>query len=96
MLTELRAMLNLPVEEADALLEIYLALAEEYVLNYCHIDVLPEGLTHTVCQMAADAYRRCAEGSVKSIKEGDSQVEYLEIVDDYRAQLNNYRKVKTV
>lgn len=82
----------------------------DMVCNYCNIDDVPKGLENVMLNMAVDLYRaeslgqEQAEGSVKSITEGDVTVSFasassasenlgMTFLKDYTAQLNRYRKL---
>ena len=84
-LEALKPLLGLAVSHTsqDASLTISLGDVEEVILNYCHIDELPNGLKNTAYRMAMDLYRNegvgdvdGAGGNVTSIKEGDTQVNF--------------------
>ncbi len=93
--------------EKDAFVEFALETARENILNYCHIEKIPEGLSATVIRMAADIYRDGQYGSedmpvqVTSIKLGDTSTsfgnassEYMQnLFKKYGAVLRRYRKV---
>lgn len=81
------------------------------VCNYCNIKVVPKGLENVMLNMAIDLYRaenlgqEQAEGTLKSITEGDVTVAFgsassasenagMGFLKDYTAQLNRYRKFK--
>jgi hypothetical protein len=84
-LEALKPLLGLAVSDTsqDASLTFILGDVEEVIMNYCHIDELPEGLKYTAYRMAMDLYRNegigdadGAGGNVTSIKEGDTQVNF--------------------
>lgn len=80
----------------------------ETILNYCHIEELPQGLENTAYRMAIDLYRNEAPGEesaplgqVSSISEGDTSTSFKSssaefkdhLLKDYKAQLKRYRKL---
>lgn len=78
-----RTLLGIADDSQDALLEVILAGVEETILNYCHLDEVPAGLTYTAARMAADMYRQEGYGSAAgpsgnpaSITEGDTTVSF--------------------
>lgn len=93
--------------EKDIFVEFALETAKENILNYCHIEKIPEGLATTVIQMAADIYRDSQYGSEEmpaqatSVKVGDTSTSFgnasaeysQDLFKKYRAVLNRYRKV---
>lgn len=92
----------------DFLLEFALEDVEQIVKDYCHIKEIPKELNTTVLKMAIDSYRNenlgeeeSSLGSISSITEGDTTVSYRSaasefkdsLLNDYKAQLNKYRKL---
>lgn len=84
---------------------------QDMVCNYCNIEEVPKGLENVMLNMAVDLYRaeslgqETAEGTVKSITEGDVTVSFssasavsensgMQFLKGYTAQLNRYRKLK--
>ena len=52
-----KVLLGISDESKDAILQIYLDLVEQSILNYCNIFELPSALNYTLCSMTADFYR---------------------------------------
>lgn len=92
----------------DFLLEFTLEDTEQIIKDYCHIKEVPEELNNTVLRMAIDLYRNknlgeedSSLGSISSITEGDTSISYRSsatefkdsLLNDYRPQLNKYRKL---
>ena len=91
----------------DGLLEFAAGAAKEPILNYCHLDKMPEGLAGTAARMAADIYRNEQYGKqeeashVASIKVGDTSTSFgsaadgygSSILKDYETALKRYRKL---
>lgn len=91
----------------DVFVEFALETAKENILNYCHIEKIPEGLTTTVIRMAADIYRDSQYGSedmpaqVSSVKIGDTSTSFSsasaeysqDLFKKYGAVLRRYRRV---
>ncbi len=81
------------VEVPDSLLAFYFATVEDRVKAFCHIDEIPEELERLVVEMTAAYVGRIhgtgtgagtgagsalAGGAVKSIKRGDTAIEYAD------------------
>ena len=68
----------------DSVLQVYLSMTEQSILNYCNIDKLPSALDYTLCEMTADVYRENASknkvgsvvGSVSSVSEDGRTVSF--------------------
>lgn len=88
-------------------MEFSVDTAKENILNYCHIEEIPEGLGTTVIRMAVDIYRNEQYGKqeeashVASIKVGDTSTSFGSAADgygssmlkDYETSLKRYRKL---
>lgn len=108
-LLKLKKLLGIEGAEEDFELQFILDDVESKVLDYCHIEEIPNGLQTTCYRMAMDIYRNenfgqeKIEAEVSSISEGDTSVSYKtrtqdtsyveSILKEYRTQLNRYRKV---
>ncbi len=108
-LLKLKKLLGIEGMGKDFELQFILEDVEGKVLDYCHLDDIPQGLQTTCYRMAMDIYRNENLGSevvetvVTSISEGDTSVSYKvksqessyieSILKDYRPQLNRYRKL---
>ena len=100
MTDKLKLLLGITGEDRDDILSFALETATDMALGYCNLDELPPQLENTVVRMAADLYR--SEGY------GDVTVNYgsgnngntaqitggKSILDDYRAQLNAFRRLR--
>ena len=108
MLELLKQLLGVQNEEdkKDTILLFVLNKIENMILNYCNIEKVPKRLENVMLNMAVDLYRaesfgqEQAEGSVKSITEGDISVSFdsatsenLGFLNNYTTQLNRYRKL---
>ena len=58
MLTTIKTLLGITGTSKDTLLNIYIAMVEEEILNYCNIEEMPEGLTNTAIQMVLHKYNQ--------------------------------------
>lgn len=87
---KLKQLLGIEAESTDKdfALEFILEDIENRVLDYCHIEEIPERLVNTCYRMAMDVYRNENVGSeesastnigIKSISEGDTTVSYGEV-----------------
>lgn len=106
---KLKGLLGIPEDDLsqDIPLQFVMDDVEETIRNYCHLKEVPAGLASTSYRMAIDLYRydrpgeRDAPVSVSSISEGDTSTSFTSAADaltggilqDYRGQLNRYRKV---
>lgn len=110
LLAQLKMMLGIAAEDTsmDAVLHFMLDSVTERIVNYCHIDALPDGLTHTAVEMAMELYRTQNAGAadaaraINSVTLGKETVSYgsaaassvlAGILYNYTAQLNAYRVV---
>ena len=107
---KLKALLGIAEGDSsqDAVLQFLLDDVQETILNYCKLSKLPEGLTHTAYRMAIDLYRydRPGDGdgpmAVSAITQGDTSTSFTRaaealdggLLQDYRAMLNGYRKLR--
>jgi hypothetical protein len=93
----------------EAAINFVLEDVSETIKNYCNTDGVPDGLHSTMIRMAMDLYRNenlCSEesslGSISSISEGDTSVNYRSsasefkehLLKDYKIQLNRYRRIR--
>lgn len=85
---KLKSLLGIEGEEKDSALEFILEDVENIVLDYCHIDEIPERLKNTCYRMAMELYRNEEIGQeatisgnmeVTSISEGDTSVSFGEV-----------------
>ncbi len=71
-----RARLIAGLDKADELLVLYAEEAVNYVLAYCHLEIMPQKLYALTARLAASAYKRGNDCDIVSLKEGDRQVDY--------------------
>ena len=102
----LKMLLGIKDGDSDELLSFLIEDAENLILGYCRIDILPRQLESLVPTIAADAYRAKGYGQtsapevVKSISEGDRSVSYAEtnpdndFLSNYYSRLNSFRSRK--
>lgn len=95
-------------EEKKDLVAFALDDAEEIILNYCHIDKIPEKLHQTMLRMALDLYRAEkigdseAVGTLSSVTVGDTSTSFntqdseykASVLKTYETSLKAFRKVK--
>lgn len=68
----------------DSVLQVYLSMTKNSILNYCNIKELPSALDYTLCEMTADVYRENVSknkvgsvvGSVSSVSEDGRTVSF--------------------
>ena len=91
-----KVLLGINNESINEILQVYIAQAEQGILNYCNIDELPSALHYTLCQMVADLYREntalnksgTVVGNVSSISEDGRSVSFSG-VESLKTQLND-------
>ncbi len=110
-LQKLKLLLGLENDDKDELLLFVIDKVSDMVCNYCNIKQVPKGLENVMLNMAVDLYRaeslgqEQAEGTVKSVTEGDVTVSFasasaisensgMQFLKDYTTQLNRYRRLK--
>ena len=59
---------------SDDLINFYLALAEDFIKNYCHLDEVPDALHNTMIQIAAVKLRANSDEGQSSLGAGVSSV----------------------
>ena len=78
----------------DDLLYLQLDMAERAILNFCHIDTLPEELGNVQVSIALKMCNRMGQEGSKSYSEGGASQSYDEILTpDIKSQLYGYRKL---
>jgi hypothetical protein len=92
----------------DVAIKFSLEDAYETIINYCNTTYVAEGLYNTMFRMAMDLYKNenlgseeSGLGSISSISEGDTSVNYRSyasefkehLLKDYKTQLNRYRRI---
>lgn len=110
-LSTLKALLG--IDEADntknTVLNVCMGDVTETIKNYCHVDVVPEGLLNTAYRMAVDVYKNEfnvgnneVNGAISSINEGRFSMSFDtsqavtfsgSILKNYQSQLNKYRSM---
>ena len=81
-LQKLKLLLGLENDDKDELLLFVIDKVSDMVCNYCNIKQVPKGLEKVMLNMAVDLYRaeslgqEQAEGTVKSVTEGDVTVSF--------------------
>lgn len=77
-------------ESKDNLLTDYINECIQIVLNYCHIDAVPDEYVGLIKKMVIDYYKHeHEEGNVKSITDGDTSTSYVTIDKMF---INKYKK----
>lgn len=92
----IKVLLGINDDSINEILQIYIAQAEQGILNYCNIKELPSALHHTLCQMVADLYREntalnksgTVVGNVSSISEDGRSVSFSG-VESLKTQLTD-------
>lgn len=95
-LKTVKVLLEISDDSADEILQIYIAQAEQGILNYCNIKQLPSALHYTLCQIVVDLYREntalnksgAVVGNVSSISEDGRTVSFSG-VESLKVQMND-------
>lgn len=95
-LKTVKVLLGIIDDSADEILQIYIAQAEQGILNYCNINELPSALHYTLCQIVVDLYREnnalnktgAVVGNVTSISEDGRSVSFSG-VENLKVQMND-------
>lgn len=83
-LSTLKMLLGIKDDTLDNVLQVYLSMTKNAILNYCNIKELPSALNYTLCQMTVDAYREndsknkvgSVVGNVSSVSEDGRTVSF--------------------
>jgi hypothetical protein len=83
-LSNVKLLLGISDGESDEILQLYISITQNEILNYCNISELPSALNYTLCQMVVDAYRdgqknnatQSIVGNVSSISEDGRSVSF--------------------
>lgn len=83
-LSTLKILLGITDGTLDNILQVYLSMTKQSILNYCNIGELPSALNFTLCEMTADVYREndgknkvgSVVGSVSSVSEDGRTVSF--------------------
>ena len=83
-LSNVKLLLGISDGESDEILQLYISITQNEILNYCNISELPSALNYTLCQMVVDAYRdgqknnatQSVVGNVSSISEDGRSVSF--------------------
>ena len=103
LLAIVKTLLKITDDEQDALLEIFIDMTVQSVLNYCNISALPAELRYVVCNMVVGMYKDMVGESnapISSISEAGSSVSFAtnmlqSRIDDSiknMTQLNRFRQ----
>ena len=57
-ISTIKVLLGITVDDYDSILQLYVDLTTQAILNYCNIFELPSALNYTLCEIVADLYRR--------------------------------------
>lgn len=84
LLDKVKGLLGIPKSDTtkDGQLSFVLDLVAEQICNYCHVEIVPNGLSNTAVMMCIDAFRQAnlgtdtVEAETKSISRGDTSYSY--------------------
>lgn len=94
---------ELNIEVSNKKIDIYINKVISKVLNYCHINSIPNKLNQTVASIVIDLILNdisSLKEEVKSIQEGDTTITFQsktiklndDIISNYISELNSFRK----
>ena len=70
-LSTVKVFLGITDDSKDAVLNVYIDMTRQSILNNCNRSDLPEELNYTLCQMCADSYRDVTNSSAKGEVNGN-------------------------
>ncbi len=106
----------LKITREDPTVNFTVDLVTDEVLNYCNLKTIPQKLENVIAMMCIDTLKQSGissssgedAGNVKSIKEGDTTIQYVSSTEmvlervknpsfmfNYTAQLNRFRKLRS-
>jgi hypothetical protein len=93
-LDNVKILLGITDNSQDALLNLYLSRATNFVKNYCNIDEIPSSLDEVIEDIAVIRYRLHGVEGVKSETKGSLSETYIEsLPTNVINQLNCHRRV---
>ena len=109
-LDTVKLLLAITDDSKDAILQVYINLTKQSILNYCNLTELPSALNYTLCSMVCDVYKEAIvtsgqNANVSSITEDGRTVSFASAseikasIDDRISklkELNRYRKLYRV
>lgn len=96
MLESVKTILGITDTSKDDILNLYIYLVQDEILNYCGIDSIPDGLQSIADYMTICKYNQSgAEGLSSASYSGVSEV-YNSYSPSVIQSLNRYRKVKFI
>lgn len=83
-LSNIKLLLGISDDKTDGILQLYISITKNEILNYCNISELPSALNYTLCEMVVNAYRdnqknnatSSVVGNVASISEDGRSVSF--------------------
>lgn len=97
MLDNIKLLLNISDTSKDTLLKYLIKSTKNKVLNYLSLKELPFELEDIVVELVVIRYYRMGSEGVQQESFGDvSQTFQADIPEDYKIQLNKFRKLKTL
>ena len=100
MLENVKLMLGIEMDTQDAVLQLMIEDAKSAVRDYCCRKDFPKQLEYVVRELVIDAFITNNEGSVSSIKRGDTQINYSSVItkaaftDRQISAMNRYKKIR--
>jgi hypothetical protein len=96
-LDNVKFLLGITDNSQDALLNLYLSRATNFVKNYCNIDEIPSSLDDVIEDIAVIRYRLHGVEGMKSETKGSLSESYIDSLPaDIINQLNCHRKVRVI
>lgn len=95
-LKDARLLLDIPDDEENELLSLYVTSVVDEILAYCRMEFLPKQLYGLAAQIAAAMFK--GEGrNIKALTEGERRVEFAaaahSVIEDYYERLKPFRRV---
>lgn len=95
MLEAIKQILNLQTDEKDSLIQYYINVFTQKILNYTGQIELPTALEHIVVEKVVN---KLNNNNVKSIQRGDTRIEYVDVKEEFTEseimELNKFRRVR--
>lgn len=83
-LSNVKLLLGISDDKTDGILQLYISITRNEILNYCNISELPSALNYTLCEMVVNVYRdnqknnatSSVVGNISSISEDGRSVSF--------------------
>lgn len=102
MLENVKVLLEINSEDVskDALINLYIQRAKDFIMNYCEVDKIPFILNSTIEEMTTFSYRQKGVENINSEGKGSLTEKYLHsypsnimtVLDNYKHQLQRQKE----